>query len=368
MEAGRVASKEAAARSRGTTVEIRDLFFNTPARRKFMRAPPTEAGHVTEAMVRLALARRDVAFTLRSAGRVTLTARAEEALFDRVALALGRPAHDHFLPVEHVRGSVKVHGVVCGPDHSQATARSLYLFVNGRFVRDRSLAHAVLRAFAGTLPPGRHPAGALFVELPLDRVDVNVHPQKLEVRFADAREVQDALFHAVAGVLRTAPWLGGRSQAPAVVDDVPLLPGGASMSPAQGEEAASVLAWARARSYEAGDDGVREGAQTLSSTPRLSFPVPGTNGVRPEGYFRSLRYIGQHARTYLVCEAMGGALVLVDYMRATSAFSSRSFARHSEPVAYRSSLFSSPEWSRSRQRPRGLSKARSESSGGWGSR
>jgi DNA mismatch repair protein MutL len=103
--------------------------------------------------------------------------------------------------------------VVCSPDHSEATARAVYLFVNGRWVRDRSAAHAVLRAFAGTLPAGRHPAGILFVGLPLGRVDVNVHPQKHEVRFAEPREVQDALFHAVASALRTAPWLG-RSRVP----------------------------------------------------------------------------------------------------------------------------------------------------------
>ncbi|HEX9050356.1 MAG TPA: DNA mismatch repair endonuclease MutL, partial [Anaeromyxobacter sp.] len=195
------------ARPRGTTVEVRDLFFNTPARRKFMRAAPTEAGHVTEAVTRLALARPDVGFTVRSGGRVALGTRAGDPLRDRAAQAIGRDAHRHLLPLDATRGAVRVHGLVCSPDRSEATQRALYLFVNGRWVRDRGAAHAVLRAFAGSLPAGRHPAGVLFVELPLARVDVNVHPQKHEVRFADAREVQDAIFHAVAGTLRTAPWL-----------------------------------------------------------------------------------------------------------------------------------------------------------------
>jgi len=320
VEGGRLLVVDEAARPRGTTVEVRDLFFNTPARRKFMRAGPTEAGHVTEAVVRLALARPEVAFTLRSAGRVVLSARAGEPAGDRVALALGREAHAHLIPVDGARGPLRVRGFVCGPDHSQATGRSLYLFVNGRYVRDRSAAHAVLRAYAGTLPPGRHPAGVLFLELPLDRVDVNVHPQKLEVRFADAREAQDALFHAVSSVLRTAPWLGagrGPSREPG---PGPGAPADALAVPVAGEEVASVLARARSGPLAGGAAvapaavGAEPGEELVpwSAEPRLAFPVTGEDGPRAEGYFASLRYVGQHARTYLVCEAPGGSLVLVD--------------------------------------------------------
>jgi len=320
VEGGDPVSLEQSARPRGTTIEVRDLFFNTPARRKFMRAGPTEAGHVTEAIVRLALARPDVGFTLRSGGRVVISARPGEPLADRVALALGREAHRHLHTVDHRRGAIRVHGAICGPDHSEATSRSLYLFVNGRYVRDRSAAHAVLRAFAGTLPPGRHPAGVLFVELPLDRVDVNVHPQKLEVRFAEAREVQDALFHAIAAVLRTAPWLrpGGGAAGPGAPSAFPTAPegsvaGGApvaaepGVSGAGADEVAGVLAWARAA------HGAPAAEPRLGETQRFPFPVATEDGgARPEGYFASLRYVGQHARTYLVCEAPGGALVVID--------------------------------------------------------
>jgi DNA mismatch repair protein MutL len=309
VEGGVLRETGAIGRPRGTTIEVRDLFFNTPARRKFMRAPSTEAGHVTEAVIRLALARGDVAFTLRSAGRVVVGARRGEPLPERAAQALGREAHRHLVAVDAERGSVRVHGVVCSPDHSEATARALYLFVNGRWVRDRSAAHAVLRAFAGTLPPGRHPAGVLFVELPLGRVDVNVHPQKHEVRFADPREVQDAIFHAVAGTLRTAPWLGRTRAA------VPQPAAGASPGAAlAAEEAAGVLAWARAIHPPEGS-----GAE-LPHPPRdgealapLALALPGVDVAhRPAGYFGSLRYVGQHARTYLLCEAPGGALVVID--------------------------------------------------------
>jgi DNA mismatch repair protein MutL len=322
VDGGVIGPVEAVGRARGTTIEVRDLFFNTPARRKFMRGPPTEAGHVTEAVIRLALARPDVSFTLRSSGRLVLGARADEPLADRVVQALGREAHRHLVPVDATRGAVRVHGVVCSPDHSEATSRGLYLFVNGRYVRDRSAAHAVLRAFAGTLPPGRHPAGVLFLELPLHRVDVNVHPQKLEVRFAEAREVQDAIFHAVASTLRTAPWLE-RARAAAAQSPQGEGEGGDAPSsvPVASEDTAAMLAWARSRP----PDGAVAGASSPVGVPasaffpatgqptRFAFPVDDAEGgSRSAGYFASLRYVGQHARTYLVCEAPGGGLVVID--------------------------------------------------------
>ncbi|WP_242344059.1 DNA mismatch repair endonuclease MutL [Anaeromyxobacter terrae] len=315
LEGGTRVAAGPVARPRGTTIEVRDLFFNTPARRKFMRAPATEAGHVSEAVVRLALARPDVGFTLRSAGRLVIGSRAGADLTDRAAQALGRDAHRHLVAVDAARGAVRVRGLVCSPDHSEATGRALYLFVNGRYIRDRGAAHAVLRAFAGTLPPGRHPAGALFVELPLDRVDVNVHPQKLEVRFAEAREVYDALFHAIAGTLRTAPWLahgraaaasGGSGPAP-----LALVPADGT---AGGDETAAVLAWAReAHAPEGSGALVPPPRPTPGATATFAFPISDEAGTaRPGGYFASLRYVGQHARTYLLCEAPGGTLVVID--------------------------------------------------------
>ena len=321
LEGGTLVEAGPVGRPRGTTVEVRDLFFNTPARRKFMRAASTEAGHVTEAVVRVALGRPDVGFTLRSGGRTVLAAQAGEALAERAAHALGREAHRHLVPVDSRRGQVRVHGLVCSPEHSQPTARALYLLVNGRYVRDRGAAHAVLRAFSGTLPAGRHPAGVLYLELPLERVDVNVHPQKLEVRFADAREVYDALFHAVAAALRGAPWLGRRSAPGWPTDEGDTREGGDAV------RAAAVLAWAR--------EG--EGAPSpRGPAPGGELVLPGVAGeASSAGYFGQLRYIGQHARTYLVCEGPGGALVVIDqhashervlFQRLRTAFAGRALA------------------------------------------
>jgi DNA mismatch repair protein MutL len=287
VEGGRVVERAEVARAPGTTVEVRDLFFNTPARRKFMRAAATEAGHSSEAVLRLALSRADVAFSLRSAGRAVLSFPPAGALGDRALAALGRDAASHLVAVEGTRGEVRVSGVVSSPDHSEATSRAVYLFVNGRYVRDRGAAHAVLRAFAGSLPAGRHPAAVLFLRLPLDRVDVNVHPQKLEVRFADARAVYDAIVHVVAGALRTAPWLRHASPAAPV--------------PLAAEEVAGVLAEARA--HRGGE----------AATLEFPHPLAAAGGTEPSsGYFASLRFVGQHARTYLLCEGPGGELVVID--------------------------------------------------------
>ncbi len=319
VEGGRDPVAGEVARPRGTTVEVRDLFFNTPARRKFMRAPGTEAGHAAEAALRLALARCDVAFLLRSGGRVAWSFGAGSPLGERAATALGREAQERLLAVEAARGDVRVRGVVTGPDHSEATSRFLYLYVNGRYVRDRGAAHAVLRAFAGSLPTGRHPAGILFVEVPLDRVDANVHPQKLEVRFADARSVYDAVHQAVSGALRPAPWL--RHATPGAAPEASSVPVAAEVVEA-GAAAEAVLAEAR----QAGE------------SQALPFPHPAAAaGLGPPrgGYFASLRYVGQHARTYLLCEAPGGALVVVDqhasherllFHRLREAFRSRALA------------------------------------------
>jgi DNA mismatch repair protein MutL len=151
----------------------------------------------------------------------------------------------------------------------------------------------------------------LFVTLPLDRVDVNVHPQKLEVRFAEARQVYDALHHAVAGALRTAPWLA-RPQPPVAGPGGP--PPEALQPPLAGEEAASVLAWARAI-HPPSESGAAWPlpAPGAGGTVPLPFSIaPAGEAPRPPGYFGSLRYVGQHARTYLLCEAPGGALVVID--------------------------------------------------------
>ncbi|MEY2667492.1 MAG: hypothetical protein RJA59_130 [Pseudomonadota bacterium] len=313
LEGGAVVAVEEVARVRGTTVEVRDLFFNTPARRKFMRSTAAESGHASEAVVRVALARPDVGFSLRSGGRASITTPAGAPIEERAAVALGRETARHGIAVDARKGEFRVHGMVTSPDHSAATARGLYLFVNGRFIRDRALAYAVVRAYSGSLPAGRQPAGVLFLELPLDRVDVNVHPQKLEVRFQDPRGATDALHHAVSEALRPSPWLRHRPDGQGTAPVGPPVPLAAEP---EADDVAGVLALARERATERARDllpfpvtpAAELGPPAAASGALHESAAPG----RPAGYFGSMRYVGQLARTYLVCEAPGGALVVID--------------------------------------------------------
>jgi DNA mismatch repair protein MutL len=307
VEGGTVAAVEEVARARGTTVEVRDLFFNTPARRKFMRSTAAESGHSSEAVVRVALARPEVGFTLRSGGRSAIATPAGASMEERAAIALGREAARHLVAVDADRGGVRVRGVVTSPDHSAATSRGLYLFVNGRFIRDRALAYAVVRAYAGSLPAGRQPAGVLFLEVGLDRVDVNVHPQKLEVRFQDARVATDAVHHAVSEALRPSPWLRHLPQSHG---------SGGPPVPVAAEPAADDVAGILERARDAAAERSRDLLPfpvAISAPPGSGTPAAPLPGAPPTpGYFGSMRYVGQHARTYLVCEAPGGALVVID--------------------------------------------------------
>ena len=189
-----------AARAVGTTVEVQELFFSTPARRKFLKTDATELSHALEAVRRHALARPDVAFTVWHEGRLVAQWRAAAAP-QRLAEVLGAEfsAASRSLLVD--RGPLRLHGRVGQPEAARARADLQYLFVNGRFVRDRLLGHAVRSAYEDQLHGSRQPAYALFLHISPEQVDVNVHPAKAEVRFRDGRAVHQALRHAVENAL-----------------------------------------------------------------------------------------------------------------------------------------------------------------------
>ncbi len=200
----------AAARAVGTTVELQELFFSTPARRKFLKTDATEAAHALEAVKRHALARPDVAFAVWHEGRLVAQWRAlmqrtddnaEAAAAQRWADVLGADFMAHSRAVHDQRGPLAITGRVGQPEAARARADLQYLFVNGRFVRDRLLAHAVRAAFEDQLHGSRQPSYALFITVAPEAVDVNVHPAKIEVRFRDGRAVHQALRHAVENAL-----------------------------------------------------------------------------------------------------------------------------------------------------------------------
>ncbi|BDC39369.1 DNA mismatch repair endonuclease MutL [Paraburkholderia terrae] len=185
-----------AAGTRGTTIEVRELYFNTPARRKFLKSEQTELGHCLEMIRRAALARPDVAISVLHNGRAVEHWNASDPA-TRVAKILGETFATAHLPLEESAGPLAVYGCAGLPTASRGRADQQYFFVNGRFVRDKLLTHAVRAAYEDVLHGDRYPSYVLFLDLPPEAVDVNVHPSKIEVRFRDSRSIHQFVFHAV---------------------------------------------------------------------------------------------------------------------------------------------------------------------------
>jgi DNA mismatch repair protein MutL len=192
-----------AARAAGTTVLVEDLYFNTPARKKFLRTEQTEFGHCDQVFRRMALARPEVAFLLKHNGRVAAQLRAQ-GLAERAAALLGREFLEASFQVEAQAGSLRLYGLAGTPQAARARSDAQYLYVNGRFVRDRTLSHAVREAYRDQLHGERQPAFLLFLEIEPRGVDVNVHPAKVEVRFRDSGAVHQFVLHALKRALSPA--------------------------------------------------------------------------------------------------------------------------------------------------------------------
>ncbi|MFK0379763.1 DNA mismatch repair endonuclease MutL [Pandoraea sp. NPDC090278] len=192
----------------GTTVDVRDLYFNTPARRKFLKTEQTEFGHCMDVIRRSALARPDVGFSILHNNRAVEHWNASDAA-TRVSRVLGNDFADAHLALDEGAAELRLSGFVGLPTASRGRADQQFFFVNGRFVRDKLLTHAVRAAYEDVLHGDRYPAYVLYFELPPQLVDVNVHPSKIEVRFRDARSVHQFVFHAVQRALARAAGSGG---------------------------------------------------------------------------------------------------------------------------------------------------------------
>jgi len=192
-----------AAHAHGTSVELRELYFNTPARRKFLKTEGTEFAYCEEAFKRIALSRPDVAFSLQHNTRMVwqLPAVTEQATLKRVAALLGDEFAQSAVTVDRQAANLNLYGMASLPAYSKATRDVQYFFVNGRFVRDKMLAHAVRQAYQDILHGQRHPAFVLFLDLPPEQVDVNVHPAKSEVRFRESQAIHQFVFHTLQQAL-----------------------------------------------------------------------------------------------------------------------------------------------------------------------
>lgn len=214
IEGGRMRDVGAAARPRGTTISVRDLFFNVPARRKFLRSEATESFHLTNLITHYALAHPEIAFLLTNNGRETLRAAPAADLRERAYQIFGAEFLDNLLDVNGGNERVaRVRGYVSAPRERRTTRDAQYLFVNGRFVRDRLVSRALSEGYRAVLPQGVYPAALLFLDVPLEEVDVNVHPAKTEVRFRRASAVADAVREAVRAALASGGYLRSGSGA-----------------------------------------------------------------------------------------------------------------------------------------------------------
>jgi DNA mismatch repair protein MutL len=300
----------------GTQVEVRDLFFNTPARAKFGKSEATETANVSEALLRLALAHPEAHLRLRVAGRVAMDLPPHANLPERVRAALARRGAGALHEADGVEGGCHVRAYLAGPDESTNTTRNTFLFVGGRFVRDRNLLHALGLGYGPLLERGRYPMAALFLDVPGADVDVNVHPQKLEVRFARGQEVYAAVRHVVGAAIARAPWLRTADDRPMrTFTQLPAQMGtlkGSPYPPATdyaGQSPAPFTRSSRARLERS-----TQGALPLRARDAddgASDPGVGAMAAGAPRFFADLSYIGQVHRTYLVCEA-ADELILID--------------------------------------------------------
>ncbi|HEY8749730.1 MAG TPA: DNA mismatch repair endonuclease MutL, partial [Tepidisphaeraceae bacterium] len=197
---GAITTPQAAAGNVGTTVEVRNLFFNPPARRKFIKGTSTEFGHISEAVQRLALPYPTVSFKLLHNGRVSLDlpAASEE---DRLLSAWPDEFREQRFNLSAHDAELRLSGIIGLPELARPTARYQYLYLNGRYIRDRFIQHALREAYRGLTEPGRHPAAILLLHLPPGDVDVNVHPTKTEVRFRDSGRIHGLVLSSIREVL-----------------------------------------------------------------------------------------------------------------------------------------------------------------------
>src|SRR5437870_3762575 len=235
IEGGRMRDVKDAAHPRGTTISVRDLFFNTPARRKFLRSEATESYHLTNLVTHYALAHPEISFTLTNNGRETLRVAPANDLRERAYQIFGAQFLEGLLEVNNAVSEptetsfslpqiAKVQGFVSAPRERRTSRDAQFLFVNGRFVRDRLIGRALSEGYRSILPHGVYPVALLFIEVPLEEVDVNVHPAKTEVRFRRAAAVADAVREAVRAALASAgyaPAVEIKDAAPAAIEVAP---------------------------------------------------------------------------------------------------------------------------------------------------
>jgi DNA mismatch repair protein MutL len=318
VEGGKVRDVKACGMAPGTVISVEQLFFNTPARLKFMRSAETETARAADSVVRMAVARPDVAFNCISEGRELLRVQRSD-LLRRLNQALGRDAAGDLHAVDYADGDISVTGYISGPSSVRSTTSAMFTYINGRFVRDRVVQHAIMQAYRGVTDRGRYPVVALFITLPPGEVDVNVHPTKHEVRFRRQSLVHDTLHAALQGVLRHSPWLSGQRHSPLATNTAPTgqayrerIAAAAQASLDIPRRFCSATGTHYPQPLEPSAHEYRAAAIHEAAEPF----EPNSVSTPPRGYFSSLAVIGQFHAEYILCQSCD-ELVIIDQHAAS---------------------------------------------------
>lgn len=300
IEGGKIAKVIASSLARGTRISIQNLFFNTPARLKFLKSKETEFSHIASWIESIALSRPDIGFTLRNNSKTELFARPQTEARERIREILGVDIAEFLHPVEGRRGQLSVSGFVADHRASGSSPKSLFFFVNGRIVRDRTLQHAVLSAYENLMMKHRYPWAVLYLDVPPEFVDVNVHPTKSEVRFVNGSLVHEMVRETVRVVLE--PGRGILSTAPAELahPGEPVAGGYQVEPPSRGNLSLDVFAQTSPRSL-----------RQDSSTAATDVGAHGHAPLQRSFDQMSLKILGQVHGTYLLCET-DDKLILID--------------------------------------------------------
>jgi DNA mismatch repair protein MutL len=314
IDGGRMRNVKDAAHPRGTTIVVRDLFFNIPARRKFLRSEATETYHLTNLVTHYALAHPEIAFTFVNNGREVVRAAPAKDLRERAYQIFGEEFLKNLLEVDGGEPQfARVTGFVSAPRDRRTSRDSQYMFVNRRFVRDRLIGRALSEAYRSILPHGVYPAALLFIETPLEEVDVNVHPAKTEVRFRRQAAVADAVRESVRAALASASYVPPPEQptmaATAGVSSITPQPRIEFVSPPPVEPSGEEIA----REIES----MLRSASTYQSVPSVQSVVPPLNSaeklareVTPESFSTNIRPLGQLDESFIIATDDEGLLLI----------------------------------------------------------
>ncbi|MEJ2170843.1 MAG: DNA mismatch repair endonuclease MutL [Desulfobacterales bacterium] len=319
VDGGRIKNVAEVGAPKGTMVTVKQLFFNTPARRKFLKTVGTEMSHIAERMAGIALGQPGVQFRLTHNDKIVKDWPVTSSPFDRVVDVLGGDLKNELYAVDAETNHIALSGWISSPRATRRTSRGLYIYVNGRFVRDRIVQHALFEGYAQRLVKGQFPLAVLFISVPFDEVDVNVHPTKSEVRFARQKEVHDTVRQTVAQTLDEvdrpawAPKIEefGKSKLEEENSEWELISDNQRHPSTTGfPDSANQLT---TRTSHLASRAPHPAPRTSQLEPRAPYPAPRTtqSSIWQKKRFGDMRIIGQLHNTYIVCEAEAG-LILID--------------------------------------------------------